>query len=262
MDLARESLASLRARAQEPLTEAERSALLDALRRDSRRGARDLALRMDRRKRAEEAERERLARLFDRRRELFERGARLVAGVDEVGMGPLAGPVVAVALILPEHVDLPGLKDSKQLGRPARERLEIRIREQAVACAAGKVHPRDIDRLNIYQAGLEAMRRAVAALAVKPDHVLVDARTIPGVAASQTAIVGGDASDGTIAAASIVAKVHRDAIMRHLDSRYPGYGFGRHMGYGTQQHLEALRRLGPSPAHRHSFAPVARAAAR
>jgi ribonuclease HII len=262
MDLARESLASLRARAQEPLTEAERSALLDALRRDSRRGARDLALRMDRRKRAEEAERERLARLFDRRRELFERGARLVAGVDEVGMGPLAGPVVAVALILPERVDLPGLKDSKQLGRPVRERLAARIREQAVACAAGKVHPRDIDRLNIYQAGLEAMRRAVAALAVKPDHVLVDARTIPGVAASQTAIVGGDASDGTIAAASIVAKVHRDAIMRHLDSRYPGYGFGRHMGYGTQQHLEALRRLGPSPAHRHSFAPVARAAAR
>ena len=104
--------------------------------------------------------------------------------------------------------------------------------------------------------------RAVAALAVKPDHVLVDARTIPEISASQTAIVGGDASDGTIAAASIVAKVHRDAIMRHLDSRYPGYGFDRHMGYGTQQHLEALRRLGPSPAHRHSFAPVARAAAR
>jgi ribonuclease HII len=262
MDLARESLASLRARAQEPLTEAERNALLDALRRDSRRGARDLALRMDRRQRAEEAERERLKRLFDRRRELFERGARFVAGVDEVGMGPLAGPVVAVALILPERVDLPGLKDSKQLGRPARERLAVRIREQAVACAAGKVHPREIDRLNIYRAGLEAMRRAVATLAVKPDHVLVDARTIPGVAASQTAIVGGDASDGTIAAASIVAKVHRDAIMRHLDSRYPGYGFGRHMGYGTQQHLEALRRLGPSPVHRRSFAPVARAAAR
>jgi ribonuclease HII len=262
MDLARESLASLRARAQDLLSETERRALLDALRRDPRRGARDLALRMDRRRRAEEAERERLTRLFDRRRQLFERGARFVAGVDEVGMGPLAGPVVAVALILPERVDLPGLKDSKQLGRPARERLAARIREQAVACAAGKVHPREIDRLNIYQAGLEAMRRAVAALAVTPDHVLVDARTIPRIAASQTAIVGGDASDGTIAAASIVAKVHRDAIMRHLDSRYPGYGFGRHMGYGTQQHLEALRRLGPSPAHRRSFAPVARAAAR
>jgi ribonuclease HII len=262
MDLARESLTSLRARARDPLSEPERRALLDALRRDPRRGARDLALRMDRRQRAEEAERERLTRLFDRRRQLFERGARFVAGVDEVGMGPLAGPVVAVALILPERVDLPGLKDSKQLGRPARERLAVRIREQAVACAAGKVHPREIDRVNIYQAGLEAMRRAVAALAVKPDHVLVDARTIPEITTSQTAIVGGDASDGTIAAASIVAKVHRDAIMRHLDCRYPGYGFERHMGYGTQQHLEALHRLGPSPAHRRSFAPVARAAER
>jgi ribonuclease HII len=262
MDLARESLASLRARACDPLSEAERRALLDALRRDPRRGARDLAHRMDRRQRAEEAERQRLTQLFDRRRQLFERGARFVAGVDEVGMGPLAGPVVAVALILPELVDLPGLKDSKQLGRPARERLAARIREQALACAAGKVHPREIDRLNIYRAGLEAMRRAVAALEVKPDHVLVDARTIPEIAAPQTAIVGGDASDGTIAAASIVAKVHRDAIMRHLDSRYPGYGFDRHMGYGTQKHLEALRRLGPSPTHRRSFAPVARAAAR
>jgi ribonuclease HII len=155
-----------------------------------------------------------------------------------------------------------GLKDSKQLGRGAREALAPRIREQAIACAAGKVAPHEIDRLNIHRAGLEAMRRAVAALAVQPDWVLVDARTIPDIAVPQTAIVGGDASDGTIAAASIVAKVHRDAIMRHLGTRYPGYGFDRHMGYGTEQHLEALRRLGPSPVHRRSFAPVAKAAAR
>jgi ribonuclease HII len=262
MDLAREPLVRLRERALAPLPDAERSALLDALRADPRRGARDLALRMERRRCAEEAEAERVARLFERRRRLFESGARLVAGVDEVGMGPLAGPVVAVAVILPERTDLPGLKDSKQLGRGAREALAPRIREQAIACAAGKVAPHEIDRLNIHRAGLEAMRRAVAALAVHPDWVLVDARTIPDIAVPQTAIVGGDASDGTIAAASIVAKVHRDAIMRHLGTRYPGYGFDRHMGYGTEQHLEALRRLGPSPVHRRSFAPVAKAAGR
>jgi ribonuclease HII len=261
-DLSREPLASLRVRALAPLSEAERSELLDALRNDPRRGARDLALRMERRRCAGEAEAARLERLFERRRRLFERGARFVAGVDEVGMGPLAGPVVAVAVILPERVELTGLKDSKQLGRAARERLAVRIREQALACAAGKVQPREIDRMNIYRAGLEAMRRAVEALTVKPDHVLVDARTIPEISAPQTAIVGGDASDGSIAAASIVAKVHRDAIMRHLDGRYPGYGFDRHMGYGTEHHLQALRRLGPSPAHRRSFAPVALAGAR
>jgi ribonuclease HII len=262
MDLSREPLARLRERAAAPLPEVEREALLEALRRDPRRGARELALRLERRRRAEAAEALRLARLFERRRRLFEAGARLVAGVDEVGMGPLAGPVVAVAVILPESVDLPGLNDSKKLARGARETLAPRIREQALACAAGKVQPREIDRLNIFRAGLEAMRRAVAGLSLAPDHILVDARTIPGVATPQTAIIGGDASDGTIAAASIVAKVHRDAIMRHLDGRYPGYGFGRHMGYGTEQHLEALRRLGPSPVHRCSFAPVASARAR
>jgi len=262
MDVSRESLDRLRARSCEPLSEADRSALLDALRRDPRRGARDLALRMERRRCAEEAEAERLARLFERRRRLFETGARLVAGVDEVGMGPLAGPVVAVAVILPERVDLPGLKDSKQLGPRVREKLAARIREQAITCAAGKVQPQEIDRLNIHRAGLEAMRRAVVSLSVRPDCVLVDARTIPEIAVPQTAIIGGDASDGTIAAASIVAKVHRDAIMRHLDGRYPGYGFDRHMGYGTERHLEALQRLGPSPVHRRSFAPVARAEAR
>lgn len=261
-DLSRESLASLRQRAAAALPPSERAALVAALHADSRRGARDLAERMERRAFAEQAEATRLARLFERRRRLFETGARAVAGVDEVGMGPLAGPVVAVAIVLPARVDLPGLNDSKRLSRAARERLAASIREQAVACAAGKVQPAEIDAMNIYRAGLEAMRRAIAALGLTPDHVLVDARTIPGISSPQTAIVGGDASDGSIAAASIVAKVHRDAIMRYLDGRHPGYGFGQHMGYGTEQHLAALRRLGPSPVHRRSFAPVARAEAR
>jgi len=260
IDLSGEPLARLRERAQEELSEAEYRDFIAALQRDSRRGARELAERMQRRLDAEIAEDERIERLFEGRRRLFEAGARLVAGVDEVGMGPLAGPVVAVAVILPERVDLRGLKDSKQLSPRARDVLAARIREQALACSAGKVPPAEIDRLNIYRAGLEAMRRAVAGLSLAPDHIMVDARTIPKIRAPQTAIVGGDATDGSIAAASIVAKVHRDAIMRHLAERYPGYGFDRHMGYGTEQHLAALHRLGPSPIHRRSFAPVANAA--
>jgi len=257
MDVSAEPLARLRARIAAGLSDAERTALVAALRADARLGARELAQRIDRRARADADERDRIARLFARRDAIVAGGARHVAGVDEVGMGPLAGPVVAVAVVLPAAVDLSGLRDSKRLSAPAREALAERIRDQAVACAVGKVWPEEIDRLNIYRAGLEAMRRAVASLDPVPDHVLVDARTIPDIAAPQTAIVGGDDSDGSIAAASIVAKVHRDAIMRHLDERYPGYGFGRHMGYGTEQHLAALRRLGPSPVHRRSFAPVA-----
>ena len=262
MDIAATSLAELRARAAATSSDDERTRLFEALRRDPRRGARELAERIERRRLSAANEADRLAKLFARRAELFAAGAQFVAGVDEVGMGPLAGPVVAVAVILPEHVSLSGLRDSKKLSRGARERIAALIREQAIACAVGKVQPIEIDAMNIYRAGLEAMRRAVEALDVAPDHVLVDARTIPGIGARQTAIVGGDASDGTIAAASVVAKVHRDAIMRHLAGRYPGYGFERHMGYGTEQHLAALSERGPSPVHRRSFAPVAKSARR
>jgi ribonuclease HII len=125
-----------------------------------------------------------------------------------------------------------------------------------VAIGVASVAPGQIDATNVYRASLEAMRRAVAALALTPDHVLVDARTIPGLDVPQTPIVGGDALDGSIAAASIVAKVHRDRLMARLARRHPGYGFDRHMGYATREHLAALRRLGPSPIHRRSFAPV------
>ena len=200
MDLSRESLASLRRRGERPLSSAEAAALVAALLGDSRRGARELGLRIERRRRALAAEQERVERLFQGRRRLFATGVRLVAGVDEVGMGPLAGPVVAVAVVLPESVDLPGLNDSKRLSRAARERLSGRIREQAIACSAGVVAPAEIDRRGIYRAGLEAMRRAVESLEATPDHVIVDARTIPGISPPQTAIVGGDASDGSIAA--------------------------------------------------------------
>jgi len=229
------------------------------LAQDPRAGVRALAAGCLRRLEAESAERQRLAALFAHRGRLMAAGARHVAGVDEVGVGPLAGPVVAAAVVLPRATHLPGLDDSKRLSPRAREGLAVAIRAEALAIGVGEVEPAEIDRLDIYRASLEAMRRAVASLQPRLDldHVLVDARRIPAIDVPQTSIVHGDAVDGSIAAASIVAKVHRDRLMREISSRHPGYGFERHMGYGTAEHLSALRRLGPSPVHRRSFAPVA-----
>jgi ribonuclease HII len=234
--------------------------LLESLRADRRAGAAALAERVERRLREQSHERRRLAALFALRRRLRRHGARGVAGVDEVGIGPLAGPVVAAAVVLADRVELPGLDDSKRLTPERRERLEQAIRRQALGLAVAEVWPEEIDRLNVYRAGLEAMRRAVLQLDPPPDHVLVDARTIPDVSVPQTSLLRGDARDGCIAAASIVAKVHRDAIMRRLDHEHPGYGFARHKGYATLDHLAALRRLGPSDVHRRSFAPVSQLA--
>lgn len=252
----RESLALLRVRVSALASAAALRRAARDLAPDRRAGARSLGGRC--RSRALELEREarRFARLLALREQLFAAGARSVAGVDEVGVGPLAGPVVAAAVVLPARPRLPGLDDSKRLSRAARERLAGEIWAQALAVSVAEVSAEEIDRQNIYQASLLAMQQAVAALDPQPDHVLVDARTIPGISSKQTAIVGGDGLDASIAAASIIAKVHRDAIMARLDGEYPGYGFGRHMGYGTLEHLRALRRLGASPVHRRSFAPV------
>lgn len=238
---------------------AERNALVAALERDPRAGARRLAEVWRRRGERSAAEARRIEGLLARRRALVAAGARVVAGVDEVGVGPLAGPVVAAAVVLPERIELPGLDDSKRLAARTRERLAVSIREQAVAVAVAELAPEEIDALGILRAAQEAMRRAIARLPRRPDHALVDGREVPELGCAQTALVGGDGIDASIAAASIVAKVHRDALMRALDRRHPGYGFARHMGYPTPAHLAALRRLGPSEVHRRSFAPVARA---
>jgi ribonuclease HII len=187
---------------------------------------------------------------------LWRVGVRYVAGVDEVGMGPLAGPVVAAAVVFPPGTRLDGVADSKVLRAPVREQLAAEIRRRAIAVGIGIVEPEEIDRLNIYQAGLSALRQAVEALTPSPGFVLVDGREIPGLAMPQSAYPKGDSFVCSIAAASIVAKVHRDALMRELDRRYPAYGFARHMGYSTRAHAAAIREHGPSPAHRRSFAPV------
>ncbi|MCB1878973.1 MAG: ribonuclease HII [Gammaproteobacteria bacterium] len=182
----------------------------------------------------------------------------LTAGVDEVGRGPLAGPVIAAAVILDPDNPIAGIGDSKKLSDRRRQLLSVLIRKQAIAWAVGRAEAEEIDRLNILQASLLAMRRAVAALPIAAQHVMVDGNYCPELGCSVQAVVGGDASVAAIGAASIVAKVVRDREMIALDSRYPGYGFARHKGYPTRLHLEALSRLGVSEIHRRSFAPVKR----
>ena len=195
----------------------------------------------------------RLTRLLKRERELWASGIERICGVDEAGVGPLAGPVVAAAVVFPPGVGLKGVDDSKKLLPERRERLAIEIRECAVAWAVAIVEPEEIDRLNIYRASLAAMGRAVDGLSIKPQHILIDARRIPGCDLPQEPIVGGDALCHAIAAASILAKTARDALMRDYESVYPGYGFAEHKGYTTAAHRDALRKLGPCPIHRKSF---------
>ncbi len=201
-----------------------------------------------------------------RRRELlrieqqfWRRGVRRVGGVDEVGVGPLAGPLVAAAVILPPDVAILGIDDSKRLSPATRTRLGDEIRRCALGVGIGVVEVADVDRLNVFWAALEAMRRAVCALPMPAEQLLVDARRIPDVDVPQMSIIKGDSRSYSIAAASILAKVARDEMMRELDRTYPQYGFGRHMGYGTRAHLAALDQYGPSPVHRRSFAAVRQA---
>jgi ribonuclease HII len=180
----------------------------------------------------------------------------LIAGVDEAGRGPLAGPVVAAAVILNPRDAIDGLRDSKQLTAARRERLAEIIRDRALAWSLGRADADDIDRINILQATLLAMARAVAGLPMPPQHVLVDGSHCPTLLCSVEAVIGGDRRYASISAASILAKVTRDAEMVALDGHYPQYGFRRHKGYPTVEHREALRTYGPCPFHRRSFAPV------
>jgi ribonuclease HII len=183
-------------------------------------------------------------------------GILCLAGVDEVGRGPLAGDVVTAAVILPENHQIEGLADSKVLSARQRENVYEDIVGQAQCWAVGRASVEEIDRFNILQATLMAMRRAVLSLDLKPDYVVVDGNRLPQWEYVSEAVVKGDGRVEVISAASIIAKVVRDAEMLALDSQYPGYGFAANKGYGTPQHLEALQRLGPTPIHRRSFAPV------
>ena len=183
---------------------------------------------------------------------------RIICGVDEVGRGPLAGPVVAAAVILDPARPIDGLADSKKLSEKKREALNQEILEKALAWSIARADIHEIDRLNILHASLLAMKRAVEQLSVQPEHAMIDGNKIPELHCSAEAVVGGDDSIACISAASIIAKVSRDREMTELDQKYPGYGLAKHKGYPTKQHLLALEQLGITEIHRQSFGPVKR----
>lgn len=180
-------------------------------------------------------------------------GALVICGIDEAGRGPLAGPVAAGAVILPADHDILYLNDSKKLSAKKRDMLFEQIREEAVSWAVGLVEPARIDEINILQATYEAMRIAIGKLTARPDVLVNDAVTIPGVLIPQVPVIKGDAKCISIAAASILAKVTRDRIMEEMDAKYPEYGFAKHKGYGTKEHMDAIREHGPCPIHRRTF---------
>jgi ribonuclease HII len=230
---------------------------LEALLLDGRSGAKALAQSILKRRTQERLETARLSALLKYERALWKQGHTSIAGVDEAGMAPLAGPVCAGAAILPVGLTIRGLDDSKKiLNEARRNELALEIKSKALAWSVGWATLEDIEQLNIYHAGLLAMERAVKALSLVPTYLLVDARTIPRVAQPQQGIIKGDAKSLSIAAGAILAKTTRDNLMRELATTYPGYKFEEHKGYPTPAHLKALRELGACAIHRRGFAPV------
>ncbi len=256
MDFQDLSIAAVRARIE--ALETVDDSLIEALNRDSRSGVRALASGLlARRERLRQADLEK-QRMLGLERSFHARGLTNVAGVDEAGRGPLAGPVVAAAVIFPPGCDYPPARDSKQLDEDRREKLFKLIYERATAVGVGRVESDEIDRINIHQASLKAMYLALKALGDTPVHaVIVDGPMVLRLFCPQEAVIGGDSKCLSIAAASVVAKVTRDRLMREYDSMYPGYGFARHKGYCTPDHEIALRELGACPIHRRSFHQVA-----
>ncbi|KZE65854.1 ribonuclease HII [Fictibacillus phosphorivorans] len=229
--------------------------MLQVLSEDERHGAKKIVETYTKRLAQAETEQKRLEVMSNYETECYQQGKNLIAGVDEVGRGPLAGPVVAAAVILPKGYKLIGVNDSKKLSEKKRDVLYDQIVRDAISFSVFLVQPEKIDDINIYQASKFAMTEAVSSLDVKPDQLLIDAMEVP-LAIDQLKIIKGDEKSISIAAASIVAKVTRDRYMMKLDEQYPEYGFKSNMGYGTKEHLEALRKFGPTSIHRKSFSPV------
>ncbi len=225
--------------------------LFDRYADDARAGVAGLIVQYKKKLERLRLERERLFRMMEYERRYEELG--LVCGIDEAGRGPLAGPVVAGAVILPKDCEILYLNDSKQLSEKRREELYDEIKEKAVAWGIGMASPARIDEINILQATYEAMREAVSKLTPKPQVLLNDAVRIPGISLTQIPIIKGDAKSLSIAAASVLAKVTRDRLMKEYDTVMPEYGFASHKGYGSAMHMEAIRTYGPSPIHRRSF---------
>lgn len=225
--------------------------LIDEFSQDTRTGVKKQVEAAKKRLAAYEAEVSRMEQMKQYERQYA--GYQYICGIDEVGRGPLAGPVVACGVILPKDTRLLYINDSKQLSKAKREQLYKEIIEEAVAVGIGMADAKRIDQINILQATYEAMRMAISKLAIKPDLLLNDAVTIPDIDIEQVPIIKGDAKSISIAAASIVAKVTRDHMMEDYDRVYPGYGFAKHSGYGTKQHTDAIKELGPCEIHRNTF---------
>jgi len=227
--------------------------ILRRLQRDPRAGAQRLYRTLARRFEDQSRERKRLDAMLHFERVLWKAGVARIAGVDEVGIGPLAGPVVAAAVVFPPGAEIEGVDDSKALDEETRVALDAEIRKSAAGVGVGVVEVEEIDRLNVYHAGIRAMQIALSRLPAPPQHVLVDSRTIPDIDPPQNSFHKGDGINFSIAAASIVAKVYRDRLMTELDAVYPGYGFASHKGYATPEHQRAIQELGPCAIHRRSF---------
>jgi ribonuclease HII len=227
--------------------------LLQQLRNDPRQGVRQIHNLLMRRLDKKCREQQRIESMLYWEKNLWKNGVRLVGGVDEVGMGALAGPVVAAAVIFPSQIFIPGVDDSKRLSPKKRLQVVKAIKQHAIAFQVGSASVNEINDLNIYQASILAMQRAIKGLSRKPCHLLVDAKTIPKVGIPQSSIIKGDSLSFSIAAASIVAKTFRDQLMINLDRQYPQYGLRAHKGYGTPQHQMAIKAYGLTLIHRHSF---------
>lgn len=223
---------------------------------DLRHVVQALLLQHKRREQEEEEERARIEKLLVEEHKLAAKGFLTVGGIDEAGRGPLAGPVVAAVCILPPTFRLPYLNDSKQLSAARREKLFEQITGEALDYAVGSADSEEIDRINILQATKLAMKRAIVGLKARPEYLLIDALELPDMTIPQKALIKGDCTSASIAAASILAKVTRDHWMDRMNELYPQYGFDRHKGYGTEAHLQALKEFGPCAIHRRSFAPV------
>ena len=244
------SIAQIRAEF-ENAQESEWSSLSEKYETDERVGVQSVIQKYQKKEQSLRKERERLIEM--RKYEEQYKDCKFICGIDEAGRGPLAGPVVAGAVILPADCEILFLNDSKKLSAAKREELYDEIMEKAVAVGVGMASPARIDEINILQATYEAMRTAVSELGVEPDILLNDAVTIPEITIPQVPIIKGDAKSVSIAAASIIAKVTRDRLMVQYEEVLPGYGFAKHKGYGSKEHIEAIRRLGPTPIHRRTF---------
>ncbi|GGM21288.1 ribonuclease HII [Paraliobacillus quinghaiensis] len=249
----KQSVAEIKAMLAEGAASAEQ---IDTLKKDDRKGVQNAIEQYFR----NIAKQEELIKQFDQmmvfERTNYQKGKKRIAGVDEVGRGPLAGPVVAAAVILPEDIYLPGINDSKKMSKSSREAFYHQIKEQAIAYAIGVIDNVEIDRINIYQASIKAMQVAINGLASEPDHLLVDAVPLDHSFCTSDAIIKGDQKSVSIAAASILAKVTRDGMMQHFHQEYPHYQFDKNQGYGTKAHLHAIQTHGITPIHRQSFAPI------